>query len=291
MIPREVLRQVRRIEIRTRRLVNDVFSGEYHSVFKGRGMEFAEVREYFPGDDVRAIDWNVTARLGHPYVKQFAEERELTVMLLVDLSASGDFGSHGRMKSALAAEVAALLAFSAVTNNDRVGLLLFTDRVECFVPPRKGKQHVLRVIRDVLYFKPKGRGTKIEAALEHTGRMLKRRALVFLMSDFQSRGYERALKLIARRHDLVALRIGDQRERELPDVGLVTIEDPETGQRHLVDTGDRRVRARFAARKAEREALFQKAIQDAQVESIDLRTEEPYIKPLIRFFEGREKRR
>jgi uncharacterized protein (DUF58 family) len=291
MIPREVLRQVRRIEIRTRRLVNDVFGGEYHSVFKGRGMEFAEVREYVPGDDIRAIDWNVTARFGQPFIKIFSEERELTVILLVDLSASGDFGTRGRLKADLAAEVGAVLAFSAVTNNDKVGLILFTDEVEQHVPPRKGKRHVLRVIREILYFKPKRRGTRITAALEHLARVQKRKAVVFLISDFETEGYEPAFKLAARRHDLVAIRISDPHERTLPNVGLVMMEDPETGRRQLVDTSARKVRARFAERRAERDAAFRRALKDAQVEAIELTTDEPYAKPLIQFFAGREKKR
>jgi uncharacterized protein (DUF58 family) len=291
MIPREVLKQVRRIEIRTRRLVNDVFSGEYHSVFKGRGMEFAEVREYFPGDDVRTIDWNVTARLGHPYVKQFNEERELTVILLVDLSASGDFGTRGRLKAALAAEVAAVLAFSAVQNNDKVGLILFTDHPEQTVPPRKGKRHVLRVIREILYYRPTGRGTNIAAALQHLGRVQKRKAVVFVISDFQAGGYESALKIVAKRHDLIAIRIADPHERELPNVGLVTVEDPETGRRTVVDTSDRKVRARFADSVALREASFRATLRAAQTEVIDLTTDRPYALPLVEFFNKRERRR
>jgi uncharacterized protein (DUF58 family) len=291
MIPREVLRQVRRIEIRTRRLVNDVFSGEYHSVFKGRGMEFAEVREYIPGDDVRTIDWNVTARLGHPYVKQFTEERELTVLLLVDLSGSGDFGTRGRLKAALAAEVAAVLAFSAVENNDKVGLSLFTDRVERYVSPRKGRRHVLRVIREILYYKPEGRRTDLAAALQHLARVQKRRAVVFLISDFQARGHEAALKLVARRHDLIAIRVSDPHEEELPRVGLVTVEDPETGRRAVVDTGDPAVRRRFAETVAARETAYRASLKGARVESIDLRTDRPYTTPLVGFFARREKRR
>ncbi len=291
MIPREVLKQVRRIEIRTRRLVNDVFSGEYHSVFKGRGMEFAEVREYQPGDDVRTIDWNVTARLGHPFVKQFTEERELTVILLVDVSGSGDFGTRGRLKGALAAEIAAVLAFSAVTNNDKVGLILFTDRIEEYVAPRKGKKHVLRVIREILYFKPEGTGTDLKVPLEHLARVQKRKAVVFLISDFQTDNYVSALKLVARRHDLVAVRITDPHENVLPNVGLMETVDPETGRRNLVDTSSRKVRAHFAARRALREAATRAAFKEARVESIELQTDRPYQIPLVQFFAKREKRR
>lgn len=291
MIPAEVLKQVRRIEIRTRNLVNDTFSGDYHSVFKGRGMEFAEVREYAPGDDVRTIDWNVTARFGHPYVKQFTEERELTVFLLVDISASGDFGTKVRPKAALAAEMAAVLAFSAVNNNDKVGLILFSDRIEQFLPPRKGKRHVLRVIREILYREPEGRGTTLAAPLEHLGRVQKRRAVVFLISDFQDAGYETALRIAARRHDLISVRVTDPAEETLPALGIVDLEDPETGRRHAVDTSDPRVRARFAARVAERSRAFHEAQRSAQVESIELRTDRPYVRPLIEFFQRREKRR
>lgn len=291
MIPADVLKQVRRIEIRTRNLVNDTFSGDYHSVFKGRGMEFSEVREYAPGDDVRTIDWNVTARLGHPYVKQFTEERELTVFLLVDISGSGDFGTRVRPKAALAAEMAAVLAFSAVNNNDKVGLILFSDRVEQFLPPRKGKRHVLRVIREILYREPEGRGTSLAVPLEHLGRVQKRRAVVFLISDFQATGYERALKLVAGRHDLISVRITDPAEEALPALGIVELEDPETGARRLEDFGDARVRARFAERVVARARAFTEAQRAARVESIEIRTDRPYVRPLVEFFKRREKRR
>lgn len=291
MIPAEVLKQVRRIEIRTRNLVNDTFSGDYHSVFKGRGMEFAEVREYAPGDDVRAIDWNVTARLGHPYVKQFTEERELTVFLLVDISASGDFGTRVRPKAALAAEMAAVLAFSAVNNNDKVGLILFSDRIEHFLPPRKGKRHVLRVIREILYREPIGRATALSVPLEHLGRVQKRRAVVFLISDFQDQGYESALKLAAGRHDLISVRVSDPAEELLPPLGIVEIEDAETGARRLEDFNDGRVRARFEQRVVERDRGFREAQRGARVESIEVRTDRPYVRPLVEFFQRREKRR
>ena len=219
MIPREILKQVRRVEIATRGLVNDVFSGEYHSVFKGRGMNFAEVREYQHGDDIRAIDWNVTARTGAPFIKVFDEERELTVMLVVDVSASGDFGSHARMKGEVAVEICAVLAFSATTNNDKVGLIIFSDRIEKFVPPRKGRRHVLRVLRELLYFKPEGRGTDIAGALEYLARVVRRRAVVFVVSDFLGDGYEKALAVAGRRHDTVAIRMSDPREHQLPAGG------------------------------------------------------------------------
>ncbi|NUO81345.1 DUF58 domain-containing protein, partial [candidate division KSB1 bacterium] len=235
MIPKEILKKVRRLEIQTRALVNDVFSGEYHSVFKGRGMAFAEVREYVLGDDVRNIDWNVTARTGHPFVKVFDEERELTVMLLVDVSSSGEFGTHEQMKGDIAAEICALLAFSAIKNNDKVGLIIFTDRIEKFVPPKKGRTHVLRVLREVLYHKPEGHGTNITTALEYLNRVIRRKAVVFLVSDFLSEGYEKALRVAGKRHDLVAIPITDPRETEIPNVGLVELEDAETGEVHLLD--------------------------------------------------------
>src|SRR5687768_14790528 len=230
MIPREILKEVRRIEISTRGLVNEVFSGEYHSVFKGRGMSFAEVREYQYGDDIRSIDWNVTARTGSPFVKVFEEERELTVMLLVDVSASGDFGTRGKLKSQVAVEICALLAFSAIKNNDKVGLIIFSDHVEEFVPPRKGRRHVLRVLRELLYHRPEGRGTDIGAALEYLAHVQRKRAVAFLVSDFRDQGFDGALAVAGRRHDLVAVRIGDDREQELPPLGFVQLEDPESGE-------------------------------------------------------------
>ncbi len=287
MIPREVLRKVRQIEIRTRRLVRDVFGGEYHSAFKGRGMEFAEVREYAPGDDVRTIDWNVTARTGHPFVKQFQEERELTVLLLVDLSASGRFGTRSRFKSELAAEVGAVLALSAVQNNDKVGLVLFSDEVELYVPPGKGRRHVLRVVREILYFKPRGRGTDLAGALDHTARAQKRRAVVFVLSDFLTDGYLRAMSVASRRHDLVALRLRDRAEAELPDVGVIDLHDPEEGREFLVDTSDPAVRRAFAARVGEREAGFLEMTRKARVDAVDLWTDQDVVLPLAGFFKQR----
>ncbi|MGY8778566.1 MAG: DUF58 domain-containing protein, partial [Longimicrobiales bacterium] len=228
MIPREILKQVRRIEISTRGLVNEVFSGEYHSVFKGRGMNFAEVREYQYGDDIRSIDWNVTARAGAPFVKIFEEERELTVMLVVDVSASGEFGSRGRWKGEVAVEICALLAFSAIKNNDKVGLIIFSDRIEKFVPPRKGRKHVLRVLRELLFHEPEGRGTDLTVALEYLNHVQRKKAVTFLVSDFQDEGFDRALAVAGRRHDLIAVRLGDRRERTLPPLGYLELEDPET---------------------------------------------------------------
>jgi len=291
MIPREILKQVRRIEISTRGLVNEVFSGEYHSVFKGRGMSFAEVREYSYGDDVRAIDWNVTARTGAPFVKVFEEERELTVMLLVDVSASGDFGTRGRMKSELAVELCALLAFSAIKNNDKVGLVIFSDHVEKFVPPRKGRGHVLRVLRELLYHRPSGRGTDIAGALEYLTHVQRKRAVTFLVSDFRDEGFEKALAVAGRRHDVIAVRIEDPREREVPAVGLVELEDPESGERLVLDTSSPRFRAAFADVEARRRAALDRALRRSKVDVIDVETGRPYVKALMRFFESRMRRR
>ena len=290
MIPREILKQVRRIEITTRGLVNEVFSGEYHSVFKGRGMSFAEVREYRYGDDVRGIDWNVTARTGSPHVKVYEEERELTVMLVADASASAGFGTRGRKKSELAAELCGVVAFSAIKNNDKVGLILFSDRIERFVPPRKGRRHGLRVLRELLYHRAAGTGTDISQALEYLARVTKRRSVAFLVSDFMAGGYARPLSVAARRHDLVAVRVGDVRERRLPPVGLMDLEDPETGRRLLVRTSSRTFQDRFreagAVERERQDELFRRNGVDA----IDVTTDEPYERSLRRFFEERARR-
>jgi uncharacterized protein (DUF58 family) len=285
----EVLRQVRLLEIHTRRLVTDVFAGEYSSVFKGRGMEFADVREYQAGDDIRLIDWNVTARMGFPYVKQFVEERELTVMFLVDHSASELFGTRVRTKSELAAEVCAVLAMTAVKNHDRVGTVLFSDRVERYVPPKKGKTHVLRVIRELLSFEPRGTGTNLAAALEFTNRVLTRRAVVFLVSDFLATDYERVLKATARRHDTIALQLVDPRERELPNVGLVAVRDPESSRWRYLDTGSRRVRDAFQRRGQEFDATLTRALRRRGVDVVRLETGRPYVEPLLAFFQMRER--
>ncbi|MXX69355.1 MAG: DUF58 domain-containing protein [Gemmatimonadales bacterium] len=290
MIPREILRKVRRIEITTRGLVDQVFSGEYHSVFKGRGINFAEVREYDYGDDIRTIDWNVTARTGTPHVKIFEEERELTVMLLVDVSASGDFGTRERMKGDLAVEVCSLLAFSAIKNNDKVGLIIFSDRVEKFVPPRKGRRHVLRVLREMLYHEPAGRTTDLGAALEYLSRIIRRRAVVFVVSDFVSKPFEKALGVAGRRHDVVALRVRDRRESELPPIGLVELEDAETGERLIVDTSNRDFRAAFASRGEEARAAQDRTFRRSKVDVVDLGPGRPYLRPLMRFFEERGRR-
>ena len=290
MIPREILRQVRRVEIATRGLVNDVFSGEYHSVFKGRGMNFAEVREYQHGDDIRAIDWNVTARTGAPFFKVFDEERELSVMLVVDVSASGDFGSRSRMKGEVAVEICAVLAFSATTNNDKVGLIIFSDRIEKFVPPRKGRRHVLRVLRELLYFKPEGRGTDIAGALEYLARVVRRRAVVFVVSDFLGDRYEKALAVAGRRHDTVAIRMSDPGERRLPAVGFLELEDAETGEQLTVDVSDPAFRAAFDADVAAQLAASDKQFRKTRVDVVEITTDEPYADRLMRFFRQRAKR-
>jgi uncharacterized protein (DUF58 family) len=293
-VSREVLRQVRRIELRTRGPVDSRFSGEYQSVFKGQGLEFVEVREYLPGDDVRTIDWNVSARTGKPHVKRYLEERELTVLLAVDLSASQRFGTRGRFKSALVAEVAAVLAMSAIRNNDRVGLLVFTDRVELFVPPKKGRRHVLRLIRDLLSFTPEGRGTDLGTAVAYALRILRSRSILFLFSDFHAgpgwAGFERAFSSAAGRHDVVAVRLGDVRERELPDVGLLRVEDPETGERVMVDTGDPSVREAYAAAAREERERSRGLFRRLGVDEIELRTDLPYAPALLGFFRRRETR-
>ena len=286
----EILKKVRRIEIRTNRLVNESLAGEYHSVFKGRGMEFDEVREYAVGDDIRTIDWNVTSRMGHPYVKKFVEERELTVMLLVDASASGDFGTVGSTKRDVAAEVCALLAFSAIRNSDRVGLLVFTDREERYVPPRKGRNHVLRVIREVLTFEPVGRRTDLKLALESLSRGIRRRSVAFVVSDFLDSGFEQALRIANRKHDLIAISLSDPREMELPPVGILELEDAETGRTLLVDTWDRGVRARYAAEARERIEARRRLFRQNKVDSVELTTGLPYDVPLVRFFRDRARR-
>ena len=289
MIPKEILQAVQAIEIRSRSLVNDVFAGEYGSVFKGRGMEFAEVREYLPGDDVRAIDWNVTARTGTPHVKKYVEEREQTVMFLVDASHSLDFGSRRRMKGEIVAELAAVLAFSAIRNNDKVGAIIFTDRVELFIPPKKGKKHVLRVIREMLYFEPQGRATDVGGALEYLSRVVRRKAVVFLLSDFLSADYSRPLRVANRRHVLVAITISDPAEEALPPVGRVLFVGAAAGERRLVDLADAGVRRAFGSRRREASDARRRLFRRYRVDSIDVRTDRPYTEPLIEFFRRRER--
>ncbi len=290
VIPKEILKKIRRIQIYTGRAVNDILAGQYRSVFKGRGMEFSEVREYQAGDDVRFIDWNVTARMGRPFVKQFSEEREMTVMLLVDASGSGRFGSSEQTKNDIAAEIAALIAFSAIRNNDKVGLIIFTDRVEKFVAPKKGRSHVLRVIREILYFEPTGKKTDISSAVEYLMRITTRRTVSFLISDFIAEGYEKKLRAANCRHDLIALRIADPRELKLPNVGLVELEDPETGERIMVNTRSDSLRKKFEKLSARRREEQKKMFRSMNVDSVDIRTDASYVEPLVRFFRMREKR-
>lgn len=294
MNAREILKKIRRIELKTRGAVAETFTGQYRSVFKGRGMNFEEVREYQPGDEVRTIDWNVTARLGEvrgdAFVKKFTEERELTVMLIVDVSASGEFGSVSLSKRELSAELACLLAFSAIRNNDKVGLILFSDHVEHFIPPKKGRLHTLRLIRDILFFEPKGRGTNPGEALSYLNRIVDRRSVVFLISDFQAPDFSKELSITSRRHDLIAMQIVDPREEQLPDVGWLTLEDAETGEQIEVNTSDRRVRVAYEERVR---AIGQARLKDfrrKRVDAVTFHTDEDYVIPLRTFFRSRERR-
>jgi uncharacterized protein (DUF58 family) len=295
MLPPDLVRTIRRIEIRTRHLVNDSFAGEYQAIFKGRGMEFDEVRQYQPGDEVRSIDWNVTARMGVPFVKRYVEERELTVMLAFDASASGRFGTAGRLKREIAAELGAVLAFSAITNNDKVGLLAFTDQTELHIPPRKGRRHVLRLIRDLLAFEPAGRGTDIALALDRLNRTLKRRAIIFLISDFMiptsgRADYEQALLITNRRHDLVAVTVTDPRELAWPAVGLVALKDAETGAMTWIDSSAEMWRETFARQATARETARDATLTRARVDRIDVTVGQDYVVPLLAFFEMRARR-
>lgn len=290
MLTKELLKQVRQIEIKTRGVVNEVFSGEYHSVFKGRGIEFSEVREYQPGDDIRTIDWNVTARFGHPYVKVFEEERELTVMLLVDLSGSLMFGSIDKTKQRVAAELSAILAFSAMKNSDKVGLILFTDRIEKFVPPKKSRSHVLRIIREVLSFEPQGNKTDIKGALEYFNHSIKKRSIAFLLSDFVDDGYDKILKIIGRKHDLVGLLIKDPREEQLIKTGLVKFKDAETGEIRFIDTNNKKVQQEFYTYLVQQDEYRRQLFIVSHLDVINIETGSSYIKPLINFFKERKKR-
>jgi uncharacterized protein (DUF58 family) len=290
LTPREIMRRVSRLEIRTRKLVQESLAGSYHSVFRGRGMEFSDVREYVAGDDVRTIDWNVSARTGEPHVKKFTEERELTVMLVIDVSASEIFGTGPATKAQVSAEISALLAFSAIRNNDRVGLLTFSDRIEHFIPPRKGKQHGLRVLRDLLTVRPEGQGTDISAALKYLHNIVRKRAVVFLVSDFQDSGYEQILRVIARKHDLVAISVSDTREGVLPNVGLLSVRDPETGEAGVIDTGSLRVRRAYAASDAKARHALIENFRRTDVDLLELSTGEPYERPLVQFFRERARR-
>ena len=286
-----LLKKVRKIEIKTKGLSNHIFAGEYHTAFKGKGMAFSEVREYQPGDDIRSIDWNVTARYNSPFVKVFEEEREMTVMLLIDVSASGNFGTQEQFKRELATELAAILAFSAINNNDKVGVIFFTDKVEQFIPPKKGKSHILRIIREVLAFQPTGKGTDIAGALEYFSAVIKKRSICFSLSDFMSKEFDRPLKIASKKHDLVALRIHDTREDTLPNVGLVPMQDAETEKILFVDTSSKKVRDNFAKNRAQATAKLRKLFPASGVDLIDITTGTDYVKPLINFFKTRGKRR
>ncbi len=290
MDTKQILKNVRQIEIRTRGLVNQLFSGEYHSVFKGRGMEFSEVREYQFGDDVRTIDWNVSARFNRPFVKVFEEERELTVMLLVDMSASQDYGTSPKFKRDIAAELCAVLAFSAIKNSDKVGMIIFTDRIEKFIPPKKGRSHILRIIRDIIAFEPEGSGTDIRGALEYFNHVTKKRSIAFLVSDFMAEGYDRPLKIVARKHDLIAVELTDPREMDLPDIGLVKLRDAETGAEKWIDTSRAAVRLGYRRQWEERSAERRRRFLLSNVDRISIDVQQGYIQPLVEFFRMREKR-
>ncbi|MDO8535410.1 MAG: DUF58 domain-containing protein [Candidatus Omnitrophota bacterium] len=290
MLPREVLRKIRRIEITTSKLVTDFLSGQYESVFKGRGIEFDEVREYQPGDEIRTIDWNVTARMGHPFVKKFVEERQLTVMILLDASSSSSFGTTKRYKKELAAEVSAVLAFAAIQNNDRVGLIIFTDRIEKFVPPRKGLHHVLRVVREALYFTPKGKGTDIASALRYLDSVVKRRAVTFVISDFLAKDFKKPLSIANKRHDVVAITITDPREAELPNAGIVDLVDAETGRSFTIDTSSEKVRERYSKKASAIHKERAEVFGSVGVDHIDISTDRSYIEAFIKFFKMRKRR-
>jgi uncharacterized protein (DUF58 family) len=288
--PAEILKKIRALEIKTRGLVETAFAGDYHSVFKGRGMNFEDVREYQPGDEIRAIDWNVTARMCNAFVKKFTEERELTVMLIVDVSASGNFGSTTQSKRELAAEVACLLAFSAIRNNDKVGLLLFTDQVELFIPPKKGRSHTLRLIREILFFAPQGRGTEPALALDYLNKIVTRRAVVFFISDFQTRDFSKALAVTSRRHDFIAMQIHDEREKAFPNIGIITLEDAETGEQIEVNTADRSTRTRFNELATRQQTELLRTLRRNNIDTVALRTGDDYLPALRTFFKQRERR-
>ncbi len=291
MIPQDLLKKVRRIELRTARLVDDVLAGGYHSAFKGRGMEFEEVRQYQLGDDVRTIDWNVSARYGEPFVKLYREERELTVILLVDVSGSQHFGTHEQFKDELVAEICATLSISAIRNNDKVGLICFSDRIETYIPPRKGSKHVLRVIRELLAIKPEGKGTDIGSAIEFLNKVQKKRSIVFLVSDMQNRNWQKQLQIANQRHDVVAVSTNDISETQLPIVGLMRIENPETGELHLLDTSSKRVRRAWVQLAKEREIAIEQTLRRSRVDQIKVKTGEPFTGALRKFFQRREARR
>lgn len=290
MIPKEILKQIQRIKITTSRMVTDVFAGQYHSVFKGKGMEFDEVREYFPGDDIRTIDWNVTARTGHPHIKKFVEERELTVMIVLDMSRSTYFGTVGSLKVRLAAEICSVLAFAAIKNNDKVGLIGFTDKIEILVPPRKGVRHIMRIVREALYFKPTGRGTDISLALEYLNRVTRRKTVTFLISDFYASNFTNALSIANKRHDIVAVTITDPAEITMAPLGVVRFTDAETGAQTVVDTSDKDFARAYKAEALRRIDERKKLFQSINVDSVDIRTDVPYSRTLFSFFRKRGRR-
>ncbi len=290
MIPKEVLQQIRRIQITTSRMVTDVFSGQYQSVFKGRGIEFDEVREYQVGDEIRSIDWNVTARMGHPYIKKFMEERELTVMLLLDLSGSSYFGTVNKLKRQIAAEICSVLAFSAIRNNDKVGLIIFTDKIEKFVPPKKGISHVLRIIREALYFNPQGRKTDIPAALEYLNKVCKRSTVTFIVSDFYDTNFKKPLSIANKRHDLVSITITDPKEMDLPNIGMAQFDDPETGKTFNLDTSNEALRRNFRENALKITGERKKTFDRLGVDNVDIRCDIPYNRTLFKFFRMRERR-
>lgn len=291
MIPSELHKKIRQIQITASKAVSDILAGEYHSVFKGQGMEFDEVRPYQPGDDVRTIDWNVTARTGEPHIKRYVEERELTILFLVDLSASGAFGSAGRLKNEVAAELCGLLAFAAIRNNDKAGLIVFSDAIELCIPPKKGTSHALRLVRDILHIRPQGRGTDITGVLNHVARVQKRRAVLFLISDFRAPDFSRALAATARRHDVIAISITDRAELELPRAGLLRLTDNESGQMQILDTSNKKVRRRYQALAAKRRQELAQLFKKQAIDHIPLVTDDDYVVDLVRFFRARERRR
>jgi len=284
---KELIKKVRKIEIKTKRLSNQIFSGEYHSAFKGRGMAFSEVRDYAIGDEIRTIDWNVTARFNEPFVKVFEEERQLTVMLLVDISASGMFGTRQQLKRETITELCALLAFSAVSNNDQIGLVLFSDKIEKFIPPKKGKSHILRIIRELINFEPTGKETDIELGLKYFTQMIKKKSVAFVLSDFVDQGFEDALKIASRKHDVVALKVTDKAENELPRIGIARFKDLETGESRWINTSSARVRANYKAKAAERDEQIRKLFMKTKTDFAEIHTDEGYIKPLMNLFKNR----
>jgi uncharacterized protein (DUF58 family) len=289
--PADIIKRIKRIEIKTRNLVEDIFVGEYHSMFKGQGLEFSEVREYQPGDSYRDIDWNVSARFGHPYIKKFKETRELNVLFLVDLSASNQFGTKGQLKADFIAELTAVLSFSALSNQDKVGLLLFSDIIEKYLPPRKGRKYTLQILRDILYHEPTGKGTDLAGAMSYTSRLLKKRSIIFIVSDFQARDYLKPMQLLSAKHDVIALQVVDPAERELPPGGLVRIYNPETGDSDVVDLSDKTLRYKYGKFiQVEQEQIAKKMTQ-ARVDLLSLKTNEPYVNELQKFFKRRIKRR